>query len=227
MQEHACERKDGASGVPPMRSGDLIRLPCFPCAAGSGLYRNRSLPICRQPLLHLFLLSRFLLRKVRPAHANYPDDSQDTLVKQPTNTSRRLHRGSSTATLCCMQILCNCESSWVLGSCTQHTALAYAEQSNNTRPRLTAIRTRRQLTSGFPRIGQTDLTTSQLSSFPKSGGATPCVTGLFARIGEDMDWPAGAVGLPAGRTTDRDHEVLAAYFCWRRSSTRFFLASLF
>jgi hypothetical protein len=47
--------------------------------------------------------------------------------------------------------------------------------------------------------------------FPKSG-ATPCVTGLFARIGEDMDWPvAGAVGLSAGRTTHRDHEVLAAH----------------
>jgi hypothetical protein len=56
-----CMReKDGASGHPPMCSGDRIRLPCYP--APSGTYCNRSLPICRHTCG--FCCCRFLLRRI-------------------------------------------------------------------------------------------------------------------------------------------------------------------
>jgi hypothetical protein len=151
------ERKMGLAETP--RRLPAIAAVCRVSLLRVDWYRNRSLPICRHPCFLLSLLGWFLLRKsgVLLSWTRKPQHLSSSEVT--ASESQQLHRGSNTTIdkhLFCSRFL--------------HTALQMRMQSksksNNTRSRLTAIHTRRQLTQGFPRMEPTDLTTRRVSSFP-------------------------------------------------------------
>jgi hypothetical protein len=151
------ERKMGLAETPPKGSGDRSRMPCFP--ATSGLVSQPKPPDLLIPLFLLSLLGCFLLRKSGVLLSWTRKSQHLSSNKVTASESQQLHRGSNTTIdkhLFCSRFL--------------HTALQMRMQSksksNNTRSRLTAIHTRRQLTQGFPRMEPTDLTTRRVSSFP-------------------------------------------------------------
>lgn len=143
------ERWGYIAETPRWVSGDRIRLPCVSCIVTEASRFVNTLVVAELD----FSNARYACTRKRLGR----------LPASSINKRRNLARNSNAAAVIlqeywCMHIFCTSESTggFFLTPPAQCTAPhRHMQSSNSTRLRLTAINTRRQLTSGFPRMGQT------------------------------------------------------------------------